>query len=91
LAPFPNTFEFGKYQGTSSHSPRNFLKFVNTTAIAYRRNPEALVDSLPICNSSCVYKCQKITSTTKIMPIATLAVAGGSEGESGDKATGVGA
>jgi len=29
--------------------------------------------------------------TTKIMPIATLAVAGGSEGESGDKATGVGA
>jgi len=30
----------------------NCLTFVKTTAIAYHQNPEALVDSLPICNSS---------------------------------------
>jgi len=30
--------------------------------IAYHQNPEALVDSLPLCNSSCVYGRQKITS-----------------------------
>ena len=44
-------------------STRNFLTFVNTTAIAYHRNPEALVDFLPIWNSGCVHKRQKITST----------------------------
>jgi len=36
-------------------STRNFLTFVNTTAIAYHQNHEALTDFLPICNSSRVY------------------------------------
>ena len=40
----------------------NFLTFVHTTAIAYHQNHEALIDFLPICNSSCVHKRQKITS-----------------------------
>ena len=42
---------------------RNFLTFVNTTAIACHQNPEALVVFLPVCNSSRVYKRQKITSS----------------------------
>ena len=48
------------WPGTST---RNFLTFVNTTAIACHQNPEALVVFLPVCNSSRVYKRQKITST----------------------------
>jgi len=46
----------------SKHGTRNFLTFVNTTAIACHQNPEALVVFLPVCNSSRVYKRQKITS-----------------------------
>jgi len=43
-------------------STRNFLMFVDTAAIACHQNPEALVDSMPICNSSRVHKRQKNTS-----------------------------
>jgi len=49
-------------------STRNFLTFVNTTAIAYGQKPAAPADFLPICNSSRVYKRQKITSTIQILP-----------------------
>jgi len=49
---------------------RNFLTFVNTTAIACHQNPEALVDFLPVCNSSRVYKRQKITSTVSAVECA---------------------
>ena len=41
---------------------RNFLTFVNTTAIACYQNIAAPGDFLPVCNSSRVYKRQKITS-----------------------------
>jgi len=43
-------------------STRNFLTFVKATAIACHQNPEALVDFSPVCNSSRVYKRQKIAS-----------------------------
>ena len=43
-------------------STPNCLTFVKTTAIAYHQNPEALVDFLPICNSSRFYKRQAIRS-----------------------------
>ncbi|RPA89580.1 hypothetical protein L873DRAFT_622002 [Choiromyces venosus 120613-1] len=41
---------------TGMYRTRNFLTFVNTTAIAYRRNLEAPAHFLPMCNtgSSCV-------------------------------------
>jgi len=51
---------------------RNFLTFVNTTAIGYHRNPEAQTDFLPTCNNSCVYKRQKITSTVVLKSDLTL-------------------
>jgi len=41
---------------------RNFLTFANTTAIAYHQNLAALGTFLPVCNSSCVRKHQKITT-----------------------------
>ena len=41
---------------------RNVLTFVNTTTIACHQNPEALANSLPVCNSSCIHKRQDITS-----------------------------
>ena len=40
----------------------NFLTFANMTAIACHRNIEVPGNFLPICNSSCVRKRQKITS-----------------------------
>ena len=40
-----------------------FLTFVNTAPMVYHQNHEALTDFLFICNSSCVRKRQKITST----------------------------
>jgi len=48
--------------GVGRASTRNFLTFVKTTAIVGHQNPEALVDFLPVpvCNSSRVYKRQKI-------------------------------
>jgi len=45
------------------NTTHNFLTFVNTTAIACHHNPEALVDFLPVYNSSRVYKRQKIKSS----------------------------
>jgi len=45
------------------NTTRNFLTFVNPTAIACHHNPEALVDFLPVYNSSRVYKRQRITSS----------------------------
>jgi len=74
LAPFQNTFVFSKYQRASSSSTRNFLTFVNTTAIAYGQKNDQSLRILVACNSSRVYKRQKITSTTKIMLMATQAV-----------------
>jgi len=47
----------------SDSTTRNFLTFANTTAIAYRQNLAAPVNFSPLCNSSCVRKRQKITST----------------------------
>jgi len=54
------------YQFQQARCTRNFLTFVNTTAIAYHQNHDALTDFLPICNSSRVYKRQKITSTVLV-------------------------
>ena len=48
--------------------PRNFLTFVNTTAIAYRQKVGQSLSLLVVCNGSRVYKCQKITSAG-IMPL----------------------
>ena len=42
---------------------RNFLTFVNTTAIAYGQKIARSLKILVLCNSSRVYKRQKITST----------------------------
>jgi len=56
-------------------STRNFLTFVNTTAIACHQNLEALVVFLPVCNSSRVYKRQKITSTCTSAVLAGAAEA----------------
>ena len=56
------------------NSTRNFLTFVNTTAIACHQNPEALVVFLPVCNSSRVYKRQKITSTLSHDCLLSVAV-----------------
>jgi len=42
---------------------RNFLTFVNTTAIAYGQKNDQSLRILVACNSSRVYKRQKITST----------------------------
>jgi len=50
-------------QECSGAYTRNFLTFVNTTAIACYQNIAAPGDFLPVCNSSRVYKRQKITST----------------------------
>jgi len=44
---------------------RNFLTFVNTTAIAYGQGISRSRRFLPICNSSRVYKRRKITSTVQ--------------------------
>jgi len=44
-------------------STRNFLTFVNTTAIAYGQKVDQSLRILVACNSSRVYKRQKITST----------------------------
>jgi len=41
---------------------RNFLTFVNTTAIAYGQKIDKSLRILVSCNSSCVHKRQKITS-----------------------------
>ena len=45
---------------------RNFLTFVNTTAIAYGQKIARSLKNSVLCNSSRVYKRQKITSTSKI-------------------------
>jgi len=42
---------------------RNFLTFVNTTTIAYGQKNDQSLRILVACNSSRVYKRQKITST----------------------------
>ena len=62
----------GYYDSTvlRSFNTRNFLTFVNTTAIAYHQNHETLTDCLPICNRSRVYKRQKITSTRVLVQIS---------------------
>jgi len=44
-------------------STRNFLTFVNTTAIAYGQKIARSLKILVLCNNSRVYKRQKITST----------------------------
>ena len=44
-------------------STRNFLTFVNTTAIAYGQKIAQSLKILVLCNSSRVYKRQEITST----------------------------
>jgi len=41
----------------------NFLAFVNTTTIASGQRIDQSLRILVVCNSSCVYKRQKITST----------------------------
>ena len=45
---------------------RNFLTFVNTTAIAYGQKIARSLKILVLCNSSRVYKRQKITSTMSL-------------------------
>ena len=55
----PNQFPQKFYQ----HSTRNFLTFVNTTAIAYGQKIARSLMILVLCNSSRVYKRQKITSS----------------------------
>ena len=54
---------FSPYGTDNRTGTPNCLTFVKTTAIAYHQNPEALVDFLPICNSSRFYKIQAIRST----------------------------
>jgi len=49
--------------GIGSAGTRNFLTFVNTTAIAYGQKIDQSLRILVACNSSRVYKRQKITST----------------------------
>ena len=39
---------------------RTFLTFLYTAAIAYHQNHKALTDYLPICNTTHIYKRQKI-------------------------------
>ena len=45
------------------HGTRNFLIFVNTTAFAYGQKIGQNPVILMVCNTSYVYKSQKITST----------------------------
>ncbi|KAG0130218.1 hypothetical protein HOY82DRAFT_383988 [Tuber indicum] len=51
-------------------STRNFLTFVNTTAIAYGQKICRSLRILVVCNSSCVHKRQKITSILRLFPHA---------------------
>ena len=54
--PHPGEEPHGRKLRYSSQSridaTRNFLTFVNTVAITYYQNHEALTDFLPICKSS---------------------------------------
>ena len=66
VCPFSRTRAVCESSSDSDGAPvytRNFLTFVNTTTIVYGQKPAAPADFLPICNSSRVYKRQKITST----------------------------
>ena len=53
---------------------RNFLTFVNTTAIAYGQKIAQSLKILVLCNSSRVYKRQKITSIEVVGMSATAEV-----------------
>ena len=59
----PRILEIRQCTSRAQHCTRNFLTFVNTTAIACYQNIAAPGNFLPVCNSSRVYKRQKITST----------------------------
>jgi len=60
----------GRLQNRDSEESctRDFLPFMNTTAIAYHQNREVLTDFLPVCISRCVHKRQKITSSNSCAP-----------------------
>jgi len=60
------------------HTTHNFLTFLNTTAIAYRQKIDKSLRILVSCNSSRIYKCQKITSTVKTQIIGQCATRGNS-------------
>ena len=55
--------KYGEQQVRCSTCTRNFLTFVNTTAIAYGQKMGQSLRILVVCNSSRVYKRQKIMST----------------------------
>jgi len=55
--------------GPDYTSTRNSLTFVNTTAIAYGQKIGQIIMILVVCNSSCVYKRQKITSTAGLLEL----------------------
>ena len=60
----PILFSFVSHIGWDilSYNTRNFLTFANAAAITYGQKIARSLNILAICNSSCVYKRQKIMS-----------------------------
>ncbi|RPB04031.1 hypothetical protein L873DRAFT_45850 [Choiromyces venosus 120613-1] len=62
----PKTMNGHETDSVMNASTRNFLTFVNTTAIAYGQKIGRSLKILMVCNSSCVHKRQKITSRPQL-------------------------